>query len=629
MCGITGFADFTSSVQKEVLVKMAGALQHRGPDDAGIELIETSKATVGFGFRRLSILDLSPAGHQPMRDSHSNNLIVFNGEIYNFKEIRAELESGGYSFTSTGDTEVILAAYRKWGKNCVSRFIGMFAICIYDRKENKLICFRDRAGVKPFFYYHTGDTFLFASELKCFHEYPSFKAVIDRNSLGYFFKHGCITAPYTIFQNTFKLRPGYLLEVDLSSGKVIDEMYWSVDEVYDRAELTKMTLKEASDDLDKLFRSAFNYRMVSDVPVGLFLSGGYDSSCVAAILQTTNSSRIKTYTIGFEEKGYDEAPHAKKVAEHLGTDHHEHYCTAKEGMDFIPILPDVYDEPFGDSSAIPTLLVSKAARESVTVALSADGGDELFAGYPRHRKSLQYINRFSVLPLRKLIATLIPVNAGLEKPDIAGKLKEVLRSGNQAQMFDLINQTFTEAEVDNLLSEPTDELISPYSGTFQFSSHVTALSAMLALEYKTYLADDILQKVDRATMSVSLEGREPFLDHRIVEFAATLPDHYKMNGKEQKIILKDIVHRYIPENIMRRPKMGFGVPAPVWLKRELKELFMTFMSDDAIRANPYLNFGSVVKLRQAYLDGKLENFERIWFVFIFQMWYNRWIMKIA
>lgn len=629
MCGITGFADFTSSVTKDTLEKMASALVHRGPDDAGAELFHAGKAGIGFGFRRLAILDLSPAGHQPMTDPHTGNRIVFNGEIYNFREIRAELEKEGDRFVSNGDTEVILAAYRKWGKKCVEKFIGMFAICIFDARNEKLICFRDRAGVKPFFYYFNTQTFLFASELKCFHQHPQFEARIDNDSLGYFFQHGCITAPYTIFQNTFKLRPGYMLEVDLRSRSLTTECYWDVNEVYDRAIPAKLSFTEASDQMDALFRSAFNYRMVSDVPVGIFLSGGYDSSCVAAILQATNSSRIKTFTIGFKEESYNEAPHAGKVAAHLGTDHHEYYCTPKEAMDLVPGLADIYDEPFGDSSAIPTLLVSKIARRSVTVALSADGGDEIFAGYPRHKKSTRYIRQLSRLPLRKAVASLIPGGSDISKADIRGKLKDTLASSNEAQMFDLINQTYTVRELREILKNKPDELLSPYRGDFNFDRNVSSLSKMLALEYKTYLADDILQKVDRATMSVSLEGREPFLDHRIVEFAARLPDEFKMQGDEQKRLLKSIVHRYIPPAIMERPKMGFGVPVPIWLRSQLKELFMTFMSDEAIRSNPYLNFEPVRKLRDQYLRNSIGNFERIWFVFMFQMWYDRWINKLS
>ena len=598
MCGITGFVDFNSTTGKEVLLKMTEALYHRGPDDSGNETFTIPSATLGFGFRRLSILDLSPAGHQPMTDQQTGNCIVFNGEIYNFKEIRSDLEKLGDVFQTQSDTEVILAAYRRWGTKCVDRFIGMFAIALIDANAQKLICFRDRAGVKPFFYYRKGSLFLFSSELKSFHQHPVFKPEIDPNAVGYYLQHGCITAPHTIFQYTFKLKPGHFLELNLKTNETTETCYWNVNTCYSDVQKSKLSFQEAADQAEELFKSAFNYRMIADVPVGLFLSGGYDSSCVAAILQSVNTSKIKTYTIGFTEAGYDEAPHAKKVAAHLGTDHHEHYCSSQEGMDLIPLLPDVYDEPFGDSSAIPTMLVSKAARQSVTVALSADGGDEIFAGYPRHRKSLNYIQKLKSLPFRKISGALVPsCSIDLRKTDRSGKLKAVLGAVETVNMFDIINQTFTLAEVRQLMSHDAIEISSPYNNYHTFSSGTTDLSRILALEYQSYLADDILQKVDRATMSVSLEGREPFLDHRIVEFAATLPDHFKMNENTQKVLLKKIVHKYIPEQIMNRPKMGFGVPVAIWLRTDLIDLFMSYMSDSALKNNPYLNAAEVKKLR--------------------------------
>lgn len=626
MCGITGFVDFSKRSEREVLRSMSKVLYHRGPDDFGDELFETPLAKIGFGFRRLSILDLSPLGHQPMHNPFDDNWIVFNGEIYNFQEIKEDLKALGHSFKSSGDTEVILHAYQQWGKECVHRFIGMFAIVIFDKNENKLVAFRDRVGVKPFFYYWQNDLFMFASELKSFHENPYFKKSINKNALASFFQHGYIPAPETIFENCFKLKPGHWLELNLTNREIKTVCYWSLNDFAEKEKLS-IDYNEAIEETEKLLSSAFNYRLISDVPVGVFLSGGYDSSCVAAILQREKSSQIKTYTIGFDEVGYNEALYAKEVANIIGTEHHEYYCTFQEAKDIIPNLANVYDEPFGDSSAIPTILVSKIARKHVAVALSADGGDELFAGYPRHKKSVNYINKLNLIPdsFRKVLGPFVKnSNQNLSKPDRLDKLKKVLTGSDVENMFDIINQTFTTKEISKLLLG--DFHISPSAFQLSKLTHKSELvSKILALEYITYLPEDILQKVDRATMSVSLEGREPFLDHRIAEFVFQLPGEFKIKGDSQKIILKDIVHKYIPKSIMERPKMGFGVPVNKWCRTDLLDLFMEHMSDEALKLSGLLNVEEIIPLRERYLNGQLENFERIWFIFVFQLWFKKWM----
>lgn len=627
MCGFAGFVDFKGRSGMDVLMNMANAVSHRGPDDSGYELLSPRGVSIGLGFRRLAILDLSIAGHQPMKNPDTGDFIIFNGEIYNFREVRKELEGSGFTFHSTGDTEVILRAYQHWGKSCVDKFIGMFSIVLYDERKQKIVCIRDRAGVKPLFYYWKNDVFLFGSELKSFHHHPSFEKEIDNNALAYYFQHGYISSPHSIFNDTYQLKPGSWLELDLNSKKISTETYWNVNTFYNKPQ-SRMSYEEVLDKTEELLISAFNYRMISDVPVGVFLSGGYDSSCVAAILQKTYPGQIRTYTIGFDEPGFNEAPYAKEVAANIGSDHHEYYCSFKDAMHLVPKLPEIYDQPFGDPSAVPTTLISRIAREHVTVALSADGGDELFAGYPRHLKSLNYIKKFKGIPFfaRSISSNLVPGNnKSLLTADRNDKLRRVLNTRYESEMFDVINQTFSAGELQRLLKFPAMESENPFQIGKELSSEVETLNKILAVDYSTYLVDDILQKVDRASMSVSLEAREPFLDHRLVEFLATVPSNYKMEGNFQKKILKDIVHKYIPKKIMDRPKMGFGIPLDKWCRSEMKELFMDFMSDAALSQNEYINAAEVAKIRDGYMKGQLQNFERIWFVFVFQMWYKHWM----
>lgn len=627
MCGITGFVDFSKKSTLEQLVQMTRVIVHRGPDDVGTELFETNTCKLGLGFRRLAIIDLSPSGHQPMQNPDTKSWIVFNGEIYNFQEIKRELESLQHRFVSHSDTEVILKAYQQWGLSCVDKFIGMFAIALYDQQKEKLILIRDRAGVKPLYYYWDDTRLLFASELKCFHEHGDFKKEIDPEALSAFFQFGYVPAPLSIFKNASKLLPGHILEIDLKSKQIQLRKYWDAANAYLQPKL-EISFNEAVKSTEDLLLSAFQYRMIADVPVGVFLSGGYDSSCVTAILQKNSTSKIKTFTIGFEDEKYNEATHARKVADYLGTDHHEHICTFKEAMEIVPQLPEIYDEPFGDSSAVPTTLVSHAARKHVTVALSADGGDELFAGYPRHLKSLSYLSKRNTIPksisslLGKLIPNQIP---SFTQGDQRSKLKAILLQSDTVNQFKIINHTFSDNEVKYLLTQSLASLIRNDFDN-DFSKHkLDLLSGILLTEYKTYLCDDILQKVDRATMSTSLEGREPFLDHRILELIAKMPSEYKLKGMNQKILLKAIVHKYIPESIMDRPKMGFGIPLKDWMNNTLKDLFMSSMNDQALAQSGLIHINSAKKIRDAYLNGEQINFEKVWFLFIFQQWYQRWI----
>lgn len=629
MCGITGFVDFKKNSSLELAVAMAASLIHRGPDDEGAELIQHDTASIGLGFRRLSIIELSKLGHQPMYNPDQGTWITFNGEIYNYKEIRAELEYAGYQFVSHSDTEVILKGYQAWGLKIIDRLIGMFAIVLLNPREDKIHFIRDRAGVKPFYYYQTSDLFLYASELKALHQHPGFKKEIDPDALALYFRHGYIPAPYSIFKKVCKLEPGHHLTLDLHSGKAEKIKYWDAQAAYNKP-VMNISWEDALQETEKLMQSAFQYRMVADVPVGVFLSGGYDSSCVAALLQKDSSSKIKTYTIGFEEQQFNEAEHARKVAEHLGTDHKEYFCKTDDAKDIVPELAHIFDEPFGDSSAIPTTLVSRIARKQVTVALSADAGDELFAGYPRHPKSLQLIRLLQGLPnwLASGLAGCLTSkrNNDLSQADRLDKLKSALRQRDTYSLFRIINETYTIKEIGQLMKVSFNpSLNTAFDKGENFIRDVSTLARMLCLEYESYLVDDLLQKVDRATMSASLEGRDPFLDHRLLEWTAVLPDEFKLKNGEQKRLLKAIVHRHLPPEIMDRPKMGFGIPVAQWLLTDLRDLFEETMSEKSLAASGLLDIQEVMKIVEAYRAGKLENFERLWYIFIFQLWFKKWM----
>jgi asparagine synthase (glutamine-hydrolysing) len=506
----------------------------------------------------------------------------------------------------------------------------MFSMALYDKSQSKIYFIRDRAGVKPLFYYHKNGVFLFASELKAFHQCSSFIKELDKDALAIYFKHGNIPAPHCIFKNTFKLNPGHWLCIDLLTKKEILHCYWNAFDAYNQ-KASDLSYDEAKKKTEELMESAFNYRMVADVPVGVFLSGGYDSTAVASLL-SKSQNKINTYTIGFESEDFDESKEARKVANHLGTNHHEYICKMSDAMDIIPLLPDLYDEPFGDSSAIPTTLVSRIARKYVTVALSADAGDELFAGYPRHKKGVDYLSKMEKIPsfIRGVVSKSSSIisrstSQDFEKSDKWSRLSDVMRSKDQLESFNYFNETFSEEELRKLLSFPFEIPETAFNDGKTLRNSVTNLNKILAVEYKTYLVDDILQKVDRATMAASLEGREPFLDHRLLEFVATLPDDYKLYNGVGKRILKDIVHQYVPIEIMNRPKMGFGVPVKDWLRLELKDLFMEVMDRDFVEKQNLFDPALLERLKTKFIEGKLHDTERIWFLFVFQLWYKRWM----
>ena len=634
MCGITGFIDFARSSSENTLERMTNTLFHRGPDGSGIQLLNEEKAQIGFGHRRLSIIDLSEHGTQPMQFEHL--WICFNGEIYNYQEIKDELSSLGHSFVGGSDTEMILHAYAQWGKACIDKFIGMFAIVLYDTKANTIFCVRDRAGVKPFFYYQQGDLFLFSSELKAFHEHPKFQKKINLAAVGAFMQYGNVPTPHCIFEDCYKLEPGHSLTLNLENQTVQIERYWNVYDAYNQPK-TSISFEEAKTETERILSSACEYRMVADVPVGVFLSGGYDSACVTSLLQKNRTEKLKTFTIAVPDIGLNEAPYAKDVAKHLGTDHTEIECTQKDATDLIVDLPFYYDEPFADSSAIPTTLVSIMARKHVTVALSADAGDEVFAGYNRYDYLMRYGKKMEQLPgfVRKSMAGMMDLIPSDKIPVLKNKynfhnryekLKGILRNPSSEQIMLSLSQQFTDEQLRKVLKNANFEALPTHYRSKELkAAFSTPLAYMMAIDYQTYLLDDILQKVDRATMTASLEGREPFLDHRVIEWAATLPDDFKYHNGEKKYILKEIVHDYIPKELMDRPKMGFAIPIAHWLQKDLRELVEEHLSEKKIVEQGIFNWEFVAKLKADFFGGKKEFDVKLWYLLMFQMWFGKWM----
>ncbi len=633
MCGISGFVDYSKTSNRTVLEKMNRMMAHRGPDGEGYAVYETEKVTIGLGHRRLSIIDLTEGGNQPK--TFQNLHITFNGEIYNFEEIKKELEIKGHFFESHSDTEVILHAYKEWGSDALQKFIGMFAFVIYDEEKQSVFACKDRAGVKPFFYYQKDGLFLFASELKAIVQHPNFIKEINLDAAAAFMQFGYVPTPHCIFKNAHKLKPGHFLELDLKQNILRTQQYWNVYDAYNKPTI-KIDLPEAIEETEKLLTSAFNYRMVSDVPVGVFLSGGYDSTCVTALLQKDKTEKIKTFTIGVPDVGLNEAPYAKDIAAHLGTDHTEYYCTQKEALEIVPQLSFFYDEPFADSSAIPTTLVSRVAKEKVTVALSADAGDEIFAGYNRYEYIMKYGKRLNGIPnfLRKAVAgamNSIPANSIpiLNKKYLFysryEKLKMLLKNPSDHNILISLTSQMNENDIENLFKTKIIKLSTAFESEELKKENHSTLSYMMAIDYQTYLLDDILQKVDRASMSVSLEGREPFLDQRVIEWAAQLPMEYKYNNGNKKFIIKEIVHKYISKDMMDRPKMGFGIPIAAWLQHELKSYVDQYLDEGFIIKQNIFDNTEIQKIKKSFYNGKVEKAEKIWYILMFQMWYDKWM----
>jgi asparagine synthase (glutamine-hydrolysing) len=644
MCRINGAWDFQFHQQyplEEVNRAMRDTLIHGGPDDAG-EWYH-SQRPLAFGHRRLSILELSPLGHQPM--SFENLTICFNGEIYNFMEIRSDLQKSGYQFVSHSDTEVILKAWHCWGAACLKRFRGMWAFALWDENQQILILSRDRAGVKPLFWHYHNGLFLFASELKAFHQHPGFKPELNREALLEYLQYGYITAPVSIFKHTHKLNPGHLLYLT-ASGDIKTESWWNPADfaeagIQEREAWLKRNPMDIRDELEGIMQEAFNLRMVADVPVGMFLSGGIDSSLLTAILQKTASRPLKTFTIGFREKAFDESQWAAKVAKHLGTDHTELTCSPEDARDILPALPHFYDEPFGDSSAIPTILVSRLARKHVTVALSADAGDEQFFGYSYYPSVQERWNKWGQNSLTGLLGLGMRAfppafiqsilgkysSASISAADKFIKLRNLLSIQDRKIFYDTTVKLIVGDQLPSMMllaHEGLDKLRYDRIQEYLREGFNHPQEMMMA-DIRSYLPDDILVKVDRATMSVALEGREPFLDNKIMEYAARMPWELKYREGKSKWILRQILYKHIPKEWVDRPKQGFAVPVNEWFQNDLKDYFKTYLNRDRIEKDGIFNPETIERMLKEYFKYNGMNAHKLWLILMFNMWKEKYL----
>jgi asparagine synthase (glutamine-hydrolysing) len=622
--------------------RMSDTLLHRGPDDEGYFVDEA--AGVALGFRRLSIIDLTPEGHQPMMSKDGRYTLIFNGEIYNFLELRRELEALSHPFRGHSDTEVMLAAFTEWGfVQAIQRFNGMFALALWDASERVLHLTRDRMGEKPLYYGRMGQAFLFGSELKALKAHPSFKAEINRDALALFLRYNYIPAPFSIYRDIYKLPPGTYISLDERGMGQLPApcAYWSAKEVAEAgvAEPFEGTESQAMTELEALLSDAVGLRMVADVPLGAFLSGGVDSSTVVALMQAQSSQPVRTFSIGFTEEAYDEARYARAVAEHLKTDHTELYVTPEDAMAVIPRLPALYDEPFSDSSQIPTFLVSQLARRHVTVSLSGDGGDELFAGYNRYLLGQSVWNKISWMPQSSravaagALTTVSPrawdrAFTGL-KPFLPSRLQHNTPGDRLHKLAEILSVPDMEAMYMNLVShwkQPTAlvpgavEPITTLTDEKCWANLPSFIQRMMYLDSVTYLPDDILVKVDRASMGVSLEARVPFLDHRVVEFSWRMPLEWKIKDGQSKWPLRSILYKHVPRELIERPKMGFGIPIGEWLRGPLRDWAEALLDEGRLKREGFLNAQPIRQKWQEHLRGGHNWQYYIWDVLMFQGW---------
>ena len=644
MCGFVGIFSCKSEPYKhaEVVVsKMAERIIHRGPDDSGVWV--DAEEGISLAHRRLSIIDLSATGHQPMHSACGRYVLVFNGEIYNHLALRTELQNAGSATLWRGhsDTETLLAGFAVWGVvDTLKRAVGMFAFALWDRVELCLTLGRDRFGEKPLYYGWAADAFIFGSELKALRAYPGFDNPINRGALALYFQHCTVPAPHSIYEDIFKLQPGFVLTLHtngLTDRSLSIEPYWRLtDAVREGMANPVENETEAVSLLDGALREAIALQAVADVPLGAFLSGGVDSSTVVALMQTQSERPVQTFTVGFDEAGFDESPHALAVAKHLGTEHHELRVSSADAQSVIPLLPQLYDEPFADSSQIPTYLVCKAARQHVTVALSGDAGDELFGGYNRYFWAESIWNRIAWLPsgVREVIGT------GIQKvPSEAwDKLGRMLPGGHGiARLGDkshkLAHRMKTVKSLDDLyrsLVTEWPEEIELVKGAKRLQTSLDDKSIVIGItdsEHRmmlwdslTYLPDDILTKVDRAAMGVSLETRVPFLDHRVAELAWRLPLHMKIRGKEGKWALRQVLYKYVPRELIDRPKAGFGIPVGQWLRGPLRDWAEALLDEQRLEQEGYLNPAPIREIWRQHLSGRHDWTVRLWTVLMFQAW---------
>lgn len=648
MCGLVGFYEKTSHPGHNALdslTKMAQTLIHRGPDGGGFW--HNVQAGIHLAHRRLAIVDLSPAGHQPMLSASGRFVLAFNGEIYNHLKLRADLAHSGQAPTWRGhsDTETLLAGFEAWGiEATLKRSIGMFAMAIWDQANHTLTLTRDRLGEKPLYYGWQGETFLFGSELKALRCHPAFNATIDRNAICLYLRHNAIPAPYSIYSGIAKLSPGCLLTLSPQLPRThnpVIQCYWSGAEVAVQGKSTLLTAtpEAAVSTLETLLMDAVGQQMMADVPLGAFLSGGVDSSTIVALMQAQSSRPVKTFAIGFHQDLYNEAAHAKAVAQHLGTDHTELYVTPEDSLQLIPNLAHHWDEPFADSSQLPTLLVSKLAKQQVTVSLSGDAGDELFAGYNRYTIAANNWHRLEriPLPLRRGAAWGITRVSPARWNRIATALKGVVPSlGRWVNLGEKLHKgagvltSHSIAEVYRGLTshwhDPTAIVINGTEPATLLTGHLPPLHGlneierMMVLDLLTYLPDDILCKVDRAAMSVSLESRVPFLDHRVVEWAWQLPLSYKLREGQSKWILRQVLYRHVPRTLIERPKMGFGVPIDHWLRGPLRDWAEQLLNESRLRQEGYFNPAPIRQKWAEHLSGQFNWQHPLWDILMFQLW---------
>lgn len=629
MCGICGIIDTARSgrVREDVLRRMCAAMAHRGPDDEGI-YIDTALPSVGFGHRRLSIIDLSAAGHQPMSNEDGSVRVVMNGEIYNYRELKASLEAAGHRFVSGTDTEALVHLYEERGEGCLDEIRGMYAFAIWDRNAGSVMLARDRVGKKPLLYHYADGALSFASEFKSLLESGLVKKGVDHDAVNYYLTFGYIPSPLTIYKNVFKLPPGHRLI--LKDGKIDVKRYWELD----YSKKLKITEPDAASETLRLLREAVKIRLYSDVPLGAFLSGGIDSSAVVALMSGLEAGRVKTFSIGFEESGYDELKYARNIADRYGTEHNE-FILKPKAMEVLPLLVERYGEPYADSSAIPTYYVSRETKKYVTVALNGDGGDETFAGYERYQ-AMVVADAYHRLPgwSRSIVsgfAGLLP-----DSIDPKNRLRNAKRFFQAAEMPAVSRylrwvSVFDDASKNEMYSEDFKRTISGTAPSKRIGRHIeggvaaSLLDRLLATDTGMYLPDDLLVKVDIASMANSLEARSPFLDHKLMEFAAALPAEYKMKHLVKKYLLKKAIKEIVPaENIYRR-KMGFGVPIGGWFRGELKG----FMEETLLSARSlnrgYFNADFVRKIIKEHVEKRCDHAYKLWALLMLELWHERFI----
>ena len=635
MCGIAGYLGEVKH-PIDCLTKMADAISHRGPDNMGVW--SDHNPSIGFAHSRLSILDLSSAGNQPMHSLSGNYVIIFNGEIYNHKSIRSELESiNRRNWLGHSDTETLLAAIEEWGlKKTLVKAKGMFAIALWDKSSNKLSLACDRIGEKPLYYGWVNNQFVFSSELKSIKVFPEFNNRIDTNSLALFLRFNSIPAPYSIYKDIFKLEPGQIVEINSQSSKLEKYKFWSLEEVYKNGSENKFrgSSVQAINQLENILSEAVSSQMQSDVPLGAFLSGGIDSSTIVALMQSYSSSQVNTFTIGFNSKEFDESKHAEMVANHLGTNHFNKFVTEKDALDVIPNLPDIYDEPFADSSQIPTYLVSKFAKEKVTVALSGDAGDELFGGYNRYIFSQKMFKNISKTPdsikklMSKIMFSLSEENWNFilgrlmrnQYSNIGHKIHKTANIVSSKSIRDLHFKLISQIQNPSDWLKDSNEYESVFNDNEDRFKELDSVEIMMAYDLISYLPTDILTKVDRAAMSVSLETRVPFLDPDVIQFSASIPMKFKIRNGVTKWLLREVLYKHVPKDLIERPKMGFAVPLAEWLRGPLKDWAESLLDEKRLHQEGFFNVEFVRDKWSEHISGRRNWSHQLWNVLMFQAW---------